>query len=84
MGRHGLWKGWIKMDENKQLICDLLTTTLQATSGAWDLVSLTYHPAVKGVSGETVTVLFRNGYAKEVNVNLDSGTAMIKDIMKVF
>ena len=74
----------MKMDENKQLICNLLTVALQATSGGWDLVSLTYHPAVKGVSGETVTVLFRNGYTKEVNVNLDSGTAMIKDIIKVF
>lgn len=79
----------MKMDENKQLICNLLTTVLQATSNGWDLVSLTYHPAVKGIngaicSGETVTVLFKNGYTKEVNVNLDSGTAMIKDIMKVF
>ena len=74
----------MNMDENKQLICNLLTVTLQATSNAWALVALTYHPAVKGISGETVTVLFRNGYTKEANVNLDSGTAMIKDIMKVF
>ena len=72
------------MEENKQLICNLLTVALQATSGAWDLVSLDYIPAVPGKSGETVTVLFRNGYTKQVNVNLDSGTAMIKDIMKVF
>ena len=69
------------MDEDKQKICNLLTITLQNTSYGWDLVSLTYSP---GPRGETVTALFTNGAKKVVNVNLDSGTAMIKDIMKIF
>lgn len=63
--------------ENKQKICDLLLATLQATNNAYDLVSLVYDG-----EQETVTAIFIGGGKYVINVALDSGTAMIRDIMK--
>ena len=63
--------------ESKQEICSLLLVTLQATYNASDLVSLQYN-AVK----ETVTATFASGGKRVINVAMDSGTAMIRDIMK--
>jgi len=63
--------------EDKQKICDLLLTTLQATYNAQDLVSLKYDG-----EQETVTATFVGGGKYVINVALDSGTAMIRDIMK--
>ena len=65
------------MEENKQEICNLLAATLQATSNASDLVALTYRD-----EDETVEVLFASGGKRVVNVAMDSGTAMIRDIMR--
>lgn len=65
------------MGENKQKICDLLTATLQATDNASDLVSLTYD-----AEREVVEILFASGGKRIANVAMDSGTAMIRDIMK--
>ena len=62
--------------ENKQKICNLLLKTLQATDNARDLVSLTY-----SADEEVVTALFESGGKRVINVNMDSGTAMIRDIM---
>lgn len=64
------------MTENKQKICDLLLITLQATSNAADVISLTHDE-----KSETVTVTFLSGGKRVVNVAMDSGTAMIRDIM---
>lgn len=64
------------MTENKQKICDLLLITLQATSNAADVLSLIYNE-----ESETVTVTFVSGGKRMVNVAMDSGTAMIRDIM---
>ena len=64
------------MYEDKQLICDLLLQALQRTSALYDLLALEYDP-----SSETVTATFPAG-RKIVNVNMDSGVAMIRDIMK--
>lgn len=64
------------MTENKQKICDLLLITLQATSNAADVLSLIYDE-----ESETVTVTFLSGGKRVVNVAMDSGTAMIRDIM---
>ena len=63
--------------EDKQKICDLLTVTLQATYNASDLVSLVYDG-----EKEIVTATFVGGGKYIINVALDSGTAMIRDIMK--
>ena len=65
------------MNEDKQLICDLLLEALQATRGAADLVSLVYDGGT-----ETVTTVFEGGGKRIINVAMDSGTAMIYDIMK--
>lgn len=64
-------------EEDKQEICNLLCRALQATLNAWDLVSLDYDPV-----RETVTVLFMGGGTRQINVACDSGTAMIRDIMR--
>lgn len=68
------------MKENKQSICDLLLVTLQATRNASDLVSLEYFEDEKG--NETVVATFESGGKRVINVSMDSGTAMIRDIMK--
>lgn len=64
------------MRENKQKICDLLLLTLQATSNAEDTVSIVYDD-----STEKVQVKFASGGIRIINVAMDSGTAMIRDIM---
>ena len=64
------------MGENKQKICDLLLVTLQATSNAADVVAIVYDD-----STEKVQVTFASGGHRNINVAMDSGTAMIRDIM---
>ena len=61
--------------ENKMYICELLCHALQATRGAHDLISLTYIPEL-----EIVEAMFRGG-RREINVAMDSGMAMIRDIV---
>lgn len=65
------------MHEDKQLICDLLASALQQTRNQWDLLALQYDDAT-----ETVTARYINGGGQRViNVALDSGIAMIRDIL---
>lgn len=64
------------MSENKQHICDLLLDTLQATNNAGDIVSIIYDDIT-----EKVWVKFDGGGIRTINVAMDSGTAMIRDIM---
>lgn len=63
--------------EDKQKICDLLLPALQETSNLQDLENLTYNE-----NSETVIATFCYGRKKKVNVHLDSGTAMISDIVR--
>lgn len=63
-------------EENKQMICDLLCRTLHYTRGAADVTDIQYDH-----NAETATVLFESGGKRVVNVAMDSGTAMIRDIM---
>ena len=63
--------------ENKYKICNLLLEALQATDNAADLISLEYEG-----KAETVTATFESGGKRVINVAMDSGTAMIRDIMK--
>ena len=67
------------MDENKQLICDLLLKTLQATRAGSKLVNLVY--AVEPAK-ETVMAEFQDGWTKAADVTCDSGTALIFDVMR--
>lgn len=64
------------MAENKQLICTLLLPALQATRNLWDLQALEYVP-----DQEVVKATFPGG-VKVVNVRMDSGTALIRDVIK--
>ena len=65
------------IQEDKQLICDRLLEVLKITRGLDDLIYLKYLPDT-----ETVNAHFLHGSVKTVNVWGDSGTAMIRDIIK--
>ena len=65
--------------EDKQNICDLLCKTLKATRNHEDLEALTY---IYELGIETVVAKWSGGGHKEINVTLDSGEAMIRDILK--
>ena len=62
---------------SKQVICDLLCKAIQSTQAGDDLVQLRYDP-----KAEIVHADFRDAYdARQINVAMDSGWAMIKDIV---
>lgn len=63
--------------ENKQTICDLLLRTLACTRALEDLDKITYDDKT-----ENVTVRFRGGGRRMINVTADSGVAMIRDILR--
>ena len=66
--------------ENKQYIThalyDLLTLTSEYSS---ELVRLEY---VKTDAEEVVVAEFRSGATKTINVHMDSGIALIRDVLK--
>ena len=63
------------MREDKQKILDLLLPALQATRNLYDLQDLEYSE-----ERDLVYAKFPGG-TKVVNVAMDSGTAMIRDII---
>lgn len=65
--------------EDKRKICDLLLKAVQATSNAWDCEALNYEKLPNG--DEQVTVIWESGGKRIINVSMDSGIAMIRDIM---
>ena len=68
--------------EDKQKICDLLLATLQATRECSDLESLTYvKPEQPSRYDSYVEAKFQNGGKRIINTSMDSGFAMIRDIM---
>lgn len=64
------------MTEDKQKILNLLVPALQATRDQADLTALEYD-----AEHELVKVRYTGG-TKTVNVALDSGIAMIRDVLK--
>ena len=66
--------------ENKQMICDKLLEALQLTRQYEDLQSLIYLRG--GQDRESVIALFTPNNALEINVSMDSGAAMVRDILK--
>jgi hypothetical protein len=72
-------KAYMQGREDKQLICDLLCAALKATRDQQDLQSLTYH--YNGPDDQMVTIAWSEG-GTSVNVSMDSGIAMIRDILK--
>jgi hypothetical protein len=63
--------------ENKQAICDALLTTLQLTRRYEDIQHIAYDAAT-----ETVTVTYNEISHRYINVECDSGIAMVQDILK--
>lgn len=61
--------------EDKQVILDLLCRTLQATRDQHDLKALIYDE-----DSEEVMICWEGGN-RTVNVALDSGIAMVKDVL---
>lgn len=62
--------------ENKQSICNALCEALQLTRGYFDLDELIYDEET-----ETVDAVYL-GRKITINVAMDSGAAMIRDIMR--
>lgn len=62
--------------ENKQSICNALCEALQLTRAYYDLEELIYNE-----EAETVDAVFSGGTIT-VNVAMDSGCAMIRDIVR--
>ena len=63
--------------ENKQAICDALVETLKYTRDANDVLTMIFHEDI-----EIVEIVFISGGIRRVNVAMDSGVAMIRDIMR--
>ena len=63
--------------ENKQKICDLLCDALRLTDAYGDIEMIAYNE-----SKETVAVVFESGYTRNINVAMDSGMSMIRDIVR--
>lgn len=66
--------------EDKKVICELLTKTLQATRNGEDVTEIIYDRDEHGE--EYATVKFNNGYSKRICVTADSGTSLIKDVLR--
>lgn len=66
----------MKTGLTKQDLCDALVPVLRMTRNLYDLESLEYDP-----DSEIITAQFPGGKVW-INVAMDSGTAMIRDIMK--
>ena len=82
----GLWidhshEGYVVnvLREDKDLICKELAKLLKLTRNQSDLKALRYE--ILDNNEEIVTVEWEGGCRKVVNVSMDSGTAMIRDIM---
>lgn len=72
----------MKDGEDKQKICDYLQQALQETHALHGLKSLVYQKEDPEHFGfETVTANFKHG-RRIINVEMDSGIALVKDILK--
>lgn len=68
------------MDENKAMICKKFTSVLQSTRNGQNVVDLAYEELPSG--DEVVSIAFKNGYVRRIDVTADSGTAMLFDIIR--
>lgn len=65
------------MEENKKEIVGRLSILLKATRAGWDLDRLKLSEDQK-----EVLIIFRTGYEKRVNIECDSGIALIQDVIQ--
>ena len=66
--------------EDKQKICDLLMAALRATRAHSGLTELAY--AKINNETEIVIAAYADGGTRKINVSMDSGMAMIRDIVR--
>lgn len=66
--------------EDKNLICQELARVLKLTRNQSDLEGLYYE--ILDNNEEIVTAVWTGGGKKRIGVSMDSGTAMIRDIMR--
>lgn len=69
----------LRFYEDKQMICDLLCTALNATRDQRDLLRLEYQR--RGADDEVVNIIYEHG-CRTANVSMDSGVAMMRDILR--
>lgn len=69
------------MSEDKRKICSLLLPVVQATRAGWDVIDLEYTDN-EFMDDEYVRIRYASGCTKKVNVTLDSGAAMVLDVIK--
>ena len=65
------------MPENKQRILDFLLSAIQNTNAGETLLYLKISDDER-----TVTAEYEGGYTEEINVHMDNGIAMIRDVVK--
>lgn len=71
--------------ENKFAICHKLADTLRDTRMFEDdLLLLEFHPAgeTEGTTTDHVTAVFQNRPSMYINVDADSGIALIRDVLR--
>ncbi len=68
------------MDENKELICKELAKVVRLTRAGADIANIVYKRYTD--CEEEAIIYYTNDYIKKVNVSMDSGIAMIRDICK--
>lgn len=69
--------------EDKAAICKAFVPVCRRTYNLCDLVDLEYKKNThNGFINEQVIATFESGNIQAINVSCDSGTAMLKDILK--
>ena len=65
------------MEENKTVIVARLSQLLKATRAGEDIARLKLSE-----DESEVTIIFTSGYVRDVNVECDSGMALIRDVIR--
>lgn len=65
--------------EDKREITKALFECVKLTRAGEDIADMEY---VKDNGNEDVYITYSDGYEKRINVNFDSGTALIRDVMR--
>lgn len=71
------------MKENKAEITEKLFQTIRLTRAGEDISDMHYVNDPNSYGREHVIITYANGYIRRVNVSMDSGAALIRDVMEV-
>lgn len=70
------------MKENKAEITEKLFQTIKLTHAGEDISDMQYVNDPNSYGREHVIITYDTGYIKRVNVSMDSGAALIRDVMR--